>query len=67
MNTREEEKFFQVLSPAKQLVLLKGSKVVKLCNERRGASAKGREGQTAVNELALMHPAGDAYPERAQN
>ena len=52
-----------------------GSKRVKPCNERE-ASAKaftvqkrkeGQTCQTAVNELALLHPAGDAYPERAQN
>ena len=62
-----KKKSFKFFPSAKQLLLLKGSKVVKVCNERRGASAKGREGQTAVNELALMHPAGDGYPERAQN
>lgn len=52
-----------------------GSKRVKPCNERE-ASAKaftvqkrkeGQTCQTAVNEHALLHPAGDAYPERAQN
>ena len=52
-----------------------GSKRVKPCNERE-ASAKaftvqkrkeGQTCQTAVNEHALLHPAGDPYPERAQN
>ena len=55
---------FPGVKKGKTYVMREGLLQTRLTLQKR---KEGQTCQTAVNEHAPMHPAGDAYPERAQN